>query len=307
MLRTSELLDTPTEAIGDPVDRVRLDLLRLPAPEVPLLRCKHSGLHKNGKRSTSGINMWVALIPPRDPRARSWFRWMVGHHVAFGTWRLLADLLQTTTDRRDQPCRVFDLAGGLYDVYSALLLYAGSCSPEIYAEVIRDRMAARDPALSGTWARDYERLRRLTRVVVADSTSSLKRAIKFNKLVHMTVAKRLVPAGHSLLQEAGRAGDAVTDADRDTLDEFFLVERVRVCHAELFEQLTLRIVRIQFDLAAHRLDVHYGRPDIAEAQAMVADKLTWLIEALPATADLITHHDHGQVAANSREETCAAR
>jgi hypothetical protein len=258
----------------------RLEMLRLPAIDQPLLRCGHQCAHGFGPRWWRHANRLAALMPPRDRRARGWYRWMLGHHVAFGTWRVLADLLQATIDGRGERSRLLDQAASLYEVYSALLLYSGSCSSEIYAEVIRPRMAATDPAFSGTWARDHERLQRLMRMVAVDPAGALKKASKFNKLVHMTVAKRLVPAGHSLLRDAGRAGDVVTDADRDTLDRFFLVDRARVCQAEFVEQLLQRIARIRCDLGVHPLDARYDRGDVARAQVAVADRITQFSEAL---------------------------
>ncbi|OEV32236.1 hypothetical protein AN219_00050, partial [Streptomyces nanshensis] len=68
-----------------------------------------------------------------DDRIR--YRWLVGHQLAFVMWRLLR---QTLEDARCVPdADMLDRAARLYDIYTLLLLYTGSCSAERYAATVR--------------------------------------------------------------------------------------------------------------------------------------------------------------------------
>ncbi|MFT7839907.1 L-tyrosine 3-hydroxylase [Saccharothrix sp. BKS2] len=216
-------------------------------------------------------------LPPidaaADPDALGWYRWMLGHHVAVCVWRLLCDHLPETPH---QP-GAGDVVADLYDAYSALLLYSGSCSPQTYATVIRARMKARHPAFSGTWARDYEQVSELLGRFRPFAGERVKRALKVNRLVHMTVAKRLVPQGKSLLRESGMDPTRTVDTDRDRFDEFFGVDRAEVCRDEFADQLAGRVRLVLDDLADRPDPVRYDNDDVNRLQAELPARLDRLV------------------------------
>ncbi|MDR6593482.1 L-tyrosine 3-hydroxylase [Saccharothrix longispora] len=217
------------------------------------------------------------LPPPvgveADPDALGWYRWMLGHHVAVCVWRLLCDHLP---EAPANPA-AGEVVADLYDAYSALLLYSGSCSPQTYATVIRARMKARHPAFSGTWARDYEQVSELLGRFRPFAGERVKRALKTNRLVHMTVAKRLVPQGKSLLRESGMDPTRTVDTDRDRFDEFFGVDRAEVCRDEFADQLADRVRLVLDDLAARPDPVRYDNADVSRLQAELPDLLDRLV------------------------------
>ncbi|KOV83964.1 hypothetical protein ADL03_18885 [Nocardia sp. NRRL S-836] len=200
---------------------------------------------------------------------------MIGHHVTFGVWRMLADLLAGSDGSGSLSEADTARAAWWYDCYSALLLYAGSCTPEVYALSIRPRMAAKHPAFSGLWARDHERVADLLGTLRPPRDGVLKRALKRNRLVHMTVAQMLVPEGASLFKgHGGRAGNGVTDAERALFDEFFLVSRGVVTQADFTAAMLSRLVAIREDLAADPVDAR------AEVFDLLPTDLPGMIEEL---------------------------
>jgi hypothetical protein len=218
--------------------------------------------------------------PPDCSDERVLYRWVLGHHVAFGVWRMLLDLLEDMLGNEPQESATEE-AAWWYDRYSALLLYAGSCTPAAYDRVIRSRMEAAHPAFSGLWARDYERVLELLHKLAPPADGVLKQAVKRNRLVHMMVAKTLVPQGESLLKEADRrAGDGATDVERDILDRFFLVRREPVSRGEFRANLMHRVAAVRCDLARHPLvpgslsEAHRQLPD--DLSRMVRDIATAL-------------------------------
>ncbi|MEU3764976.1 L-tyrosine 3-hydroxylase [Amycolatopsis keratiniphila] len=182
----------------------------------------------------------VPAPPAHPPAEQAWYRWILGHHGSFVTWRLLSSAL----GQRD-----LDEAAALFDAYSALLLYAGSCTPELYATVVRPRMVARDPAMSGTWARDYRHINQQLSGIVPARGSALKEAMKVNRLVHMSVAWRLVPTGGSLLRDSGHdVHDEPTLEEQDIVDDFFLLDRGPNCTSGFLVALRARITAILADM-----------------------------------------------------------
>ncbi|MFR9727857.1 hypothetical protein ACL03H_01425 [Saccharopolyspora sp. MS10] len=237
-----------------------IEVLTLPYPAEPFTDCLGADLC--GQDSWPDLAVLgealmcsdpVELPPPEDPAQLCWYRWVVGHHAAFCVWRLLDHELERLTEGEGSIAQ----ASMLYDVYSALFTYAGSCTPTQYAEVARARMKAKHPAFSGTWARDYERIPALTRQVnetyAPHTVAPLRKAARDNHLVHRALAMRLVPQGGSLLQDAGKAAEP-TDTERDLLDELFLTVRGPSCPAAFAAQTVRRVTRIGRDLATHGLD-----------------------------------------------------
>ncbi|MTD55220.1 L-tyrosine 3-hydroxylase [Amycolatopsis pithecellobii] len=266
-------MTTPsTEAVHTAHD-TPLPFLRLPMPTVPF--GQHDGC------ATDGADHVVVPIPRlrHSEQSRAWFRWLLGHHLSVGVWRLQIEQLTTALDPRIDPedaAKAQYAAAALYDIYSALLLYSGSCTQAVYADVIRARLKARHPAFSGTWARDYEHVLGLSRQLTGPTTT-FKRAVRFDRHVHMAVGRRLVPAGKSLLRETGGDPRATTEEDRDRFDEFFLISREPVCDNTFTQQLTDRIQLALDDIATVPVTVDYGDDeDINRLQADIPAQLETL-------------------------------
>ena len=242
-----------------PVGEIDLDRLLLPMPGTPVSQCDGPAY----QRSVPGATTWVLSA---DENTRAWYRWLVGHQASFCVWRLMSEALaMVEAGRADAAATVT----ALYDSYSALLLYSGSCTAETYASVIRSRMRACHPAFSGTWARDFrDVLARLARVAPA-AGSPLKGAVKFNRLVHMSVAARLVPSGGSLLRDSGHDTEQPSREEGDLLDSFFLTDRGELCARDFLAQLRRLTQTMLTDLGHRALDVHYDRAALNDFQSRV--------------------------------------
>ena len=228
---------------------VDLPVLRLPMPGAELIPCA------DGCFQTP-----IAIRTPEDPVELAVHRWFLGHHGAFLVWKSLSDSLDRLI--REPDPRLVRLAALGYDAYSVMLAYSGSCSREVYEDVIRPMMMTFDPAFSGRWARDYEplpallRRARTARGPVAAEPLSV--ASKANLVAHMEVMRRLVPDGPSLLREAGRAREETTDAERARFDEFFLVSRENVCVSRYHAHRAAILSAIGHDLEKRPLSTACG-------------------------------------------------
>jgi len=163
-------------------------------------------------------------------------------------------------------------------------VYAGSCTPEIYGSVIRTRMVESNPSFSGTWARDFERVRQLLDALAPAATSALGMAQRNNRIVHMMQAKRLVPSGVSLLQASkGRTDGETTAAERDLFDRFFRLERRRVCEWEFRAQLSRRVSLILCDLQLRPMS-NTGLAGPVQQSALMCEEIL----------KLLADHSHGE-------------
>jgi hypothetical protein len=169
-----------------------------------------------------------------------------------------------TTARTRPTAALVEQAVRLFDAYSLLLLYSGSCTPDRYASTVRVDMMAADPAFSGEWAADYRAiptLLRRIRVTHPDTAAvTLTRAARFNHRVHMSVARRLVPDGVSLLKQASYSARGTTAAENSVFDDYFLVRRARVCEHTFTAQAIRRLLLVSDDIAAHGLHGSTGAP-----------------------------------------------
>ncbi|MGW7514383.1 class I SAM-dependent methyltransferase [Streptomyces sp. NPDC054796] len=199
------------------------------------------------------------LLAPEDPDARARYRWTVGHHAAFAVWQMHARVLEAVAEASEPSEHTVRLAAHLYDVYSVLFLYTGSCSAERYAATVRADMTACHVAFSGEWARDHlpipPLLRRIRDRHPASLVGEVAEAAKHNHRVHMAVAKKLVPDGASLLQEAGRrSGGAPSEDELALYDTYFRVRRTPVCRGFFTAQLTRLLAQCLCDIAVHGLN-----------------------------------------------------
>jgi hypothetical protein len=162
-----------------------IEILRTPMPRAPFL--------PDGCGVCASVDADSLPSAPSfaDPDDIATYRWWLGHQATFCVWRLLSTSLALLAEGERSPEETVAAAthaAQMYDVYSVLLLYAGSCSPEVYSRVIRSEMARADPAFSGRWARDYEDIPRLFRAVrqaqPAAFLSDLRMAYKANLVVH---------------------------------------------------------------------------------------------------------------------------
>ncbi|QLE74601.1 hypothetical protein FGW37_26110 [Streptomyces rectiverticillatus] len=292
---------------ADPTAFGRADELVLPMPGTGLVPCPSTPYgptdcarslqeHRRLLDQATHPQPPDRLQAPADPDRRTRHRWIVGHQVAFGVWRLLADKLQALLDGPTPRPRLVHEAARLYDTYSILLLYAGSCSARRYAATVRADMAVRDPAFSGQWTRDHAPLlelqRQVRRAFPAPSVSPLTRAARLNHHVHMTVAELLVPDGVSLLQQTGRdPAQKPTEAERNLSDDYFRVRRRPLCHDGFAAQIVLRIAQIRCDIAAHGLN-HENANAAPQPPAIrrLHDEATELLLHLADTASENTGH-----------------
>jgi hypothetical protein len=227
---------------------VDLPVLRLPMPGSELIPC-----------SNDCYQIPIEISTPDDEVERAVHRWFLGHHGAFLVWRFLSDSLDRLI--REPDSQLVRLTALGYDAYSVLLAYSGSCSREVYEDVIRPLMTSFDPAFSGRWARDYEPvpglLRRARAALGSAAAAPLSCASKANLLAHMEVMRKLVPDGNSLLRESGRVRMSTTDAERDRFDEFFLVSRENVCISRYRAHRAAVFAAIGRDLAKHPVRPEY--------------------------------------------------
>jgi hypothetical protein len=253
--------------------------LLLPMPAQPLDECRCEPRHLGTPlcdRPTSAISTWD--------------RWVLAHHASFTVWRLTAEYLRLAQPRRPASSLWLARAADLFDIYSCLLLYGASCSLEEYATIIRPGMAAAHPGFSGTWARDFEYISGLLRQYPPSTDSDLKRAVRFNRLVHGLVAKRLVPDGASLLRESGHVEDTVTDAERDLFDDVFRTVRRSICREHFTSQVIGCADAIGDDVRTRQLCADYAWPGVNAVQNSIhayLHHLRWIAQ------DFATLRAHG--------------
>jgi L-tyrosine peroxygenase len=223
----------------------------LPMPDRPLWAGGDEGAETRAYFRLALGPCGDVLQPLGGVGERAFYRWVLGHHIAFGVWRMLIDLFGRMV--REGPTERFVVeAAAWYDRYSAAQLYAGSCGPQVYALAVRPRMVRFNPAFSGVWARDYECVTAFLTELNLPACGVLRQALKRHRLVHMGLAGALVPDGKSLLKQAGRkASGPVTDSERDQFDAFFMVERRGVYAGSFRAEMMQRLAAAHCDLVAH--------------------------------------------------------
>lgn len=266
----------PVAATSDTAG-VELVKLRLPMPASPYKEC-YCGVTPDSEMDSlllAGDSRQNPLAAGHE-EAHAWGRWMLGHHLSFCAWRLLCDCLHRALSGHgragmDDVDGDFGYIAELFDTYSALLLYSGSFTSEVYEAVVRARMALAHPAFSGLWSRDYAMVHALTRQLesTAGLGKNLKTRIKFNRLVHMSLANRLVPKGHSLRRQSGYAHNVITEPERETLDTFFLTRRVDICRHEFVDQLHQRNALALADLASRPIAMKNGHESVNQFQEAI--------------------------------------
>ncbi|MEU4969027.1 MULTISPECIES: class I SAM-dependent methyltransferase [Streptomyces] len=291
-------------------------LLTLPLPDEEFTACRRC-LGDTCTRAAQHIKDDLSILtqvvhgpappaewPPADPGARIRHRWLIGHQLAFAVWRLIRHTLQELI--RTSAPQAAERAARLYDIYTVLFLYTGSCSAARYAATVRADMAAHDPALSGEWHRDHMALPDLLRQARANCPASvlapLTAAVKRSHHIHMAVAGKLVPSGQSLLQQAGKqAGVQPTEAECDVIDDFFQVRRAPICEKAFITQAIRRLVQVVCDIRSYGLTDLESPPQVAARHRADLDALLgstigrfteladFLMTSSPSLVDLGTH------------------
>ncbi|GAA1309874.1 hypothetical protein [Saccharothrix xinjiangensis] len=201
-----------------------------------------------------------------DSRERLfWFRWITGHHISFILWRLIADALDRLAAGEDDPEELTATITHYVRGYGRALLYTGSVPRTVYTTVIRPGMHRHHTAFSGTWAPDYQPVRRLLRGhhrphATNDATARLEQQVHSTRRLHLDVASKLVPSGRSLLAEATTGRRPPRPRARGTIfDCYFLTVRAPVSQPQIAAQLLRRHKALAIDLATNHL--HPGGTD----------------------------------------------
>lgn len=187
-----------------------------------------------------------------------WFRWIVGHHVSFVLWRLVAEELRRLEagagDRAAAVAAVTEYVRG----YCGMLLYTSSCTREIYHRTIRPSMYRLHRTFSGTWAPDYRPVRSLFRgrrlPAGVDPAGGLAGQVRLSQKIHLGVAAKLVTGGRSLLQRAvAERSLGQPHLWGPVFDCYFLTVRAPVTGPEVVAQLLRRQQAVLIDLASNGL------------------------------------------------------
>jgi L-tyrosine peroxygenase len=208
-----------------------------------------------------------------------WFRWITGHQTTFALWHLTGRVLRQISSSRIADAEILVT---LTNAYSAMLLYSGSCTSDVYNRLIRPMMYHFHHGFSGSWAPDYTSVRSLfykreSRLLPADRAAELQNAIQVNRDVHAAVAARLVQGSQSLLHNS--IGSTRLQ-DRRTLgvmyDQFFLTLRSNVSDEEIVSQFLRRLRTVLLDISdnglfprgqtSHSISVEYSVPFIRECE-----------------------------------------
>ncbi|MER6915330.1 hypothetical protein ABT354_26955 [Streptomyces sp. NPDC000594] len=251
-----------------------LEPLTLPAPPVPVTVAPGSltGEARDAvDRFLDEARRGFGTTDPVTPDAPSleqlfWFRWIIGHHVSFAIWRLLADTLAgINAGTGDQDAAAVRLTEYVR-AYSGMLLYTGSSTRAIYQRTIRPSMYRQHTKFSGTWAPDYPAVRSLFRgrrppPVVPAREPELLREIALTNRIHLGVASQLVDQGRSLLQRSVQEGDIGGHrAWGSVFDCYFLTLRGPVTPQEALAQLLRRQRAVAIDLTTNGLHPEAARP-----------------------------------------------
>ncbi len=186
-----------------------------------------------------------------------WFRWITGHQISFLAWRMAAQVLAKVNDGRRPPAGCIPELSAYVELYSAMLLYTGSCTSQRYQAHIRPSMQLHHPSFSGSWAPDFVPIRHLLRgrLEPFDSvvgSQRLQTAVERNTAVHEYVAARLVPNGLSLLRGSPHTGVGQDLRLLNQLyDNYFLTIRAPASRSRLAAQLLRRVVAVVHDLQAN--------------------------------------------------------
>jgi L-tyrosine peroxygenase len=187
-----------------------------------------------------------------------WFRWITGHQVSFISWRLMAQLIADAEGGLLAVPAALPRLCAYLRVYTAMLLYTGSCPQDVYQDVIRPSMRLRHPSFSGAWAPDYWPVRDLLRgrrlpFTGSPGAAELRETVDLQRLVHDGIAEKLVPDGRSLLRQSGARGLDLK-LMHVIYDNYFMTLRAPVSPHDVVAQLLRRLVAVAQDVAVNGLN-----------------------------------------------------
>lgn len=210
-----------------------------------------------------------------------WFRWITGHHISFVIWRLLAGLLEKLETGRCDPQETTAAVTEYVRAYSAMLLYTGSATRQVYNDTIRPSMYRLHNTFSGTWSADFQAVRSLFRgrrlpAGVAAGGDVLREEVRLGHQIHLGVASKLVVGGRSLLQQLVDSPAAQQPRVWSSVfDCYFLTLRAPVTEDEVLAQLLRRCKAVATDLVTNGLypevaDYPESRPEELSTNAVLA-------------------------------------
>jgi L-tyrosine peroxygenase len=220
---------------------------------------------------------------PDSPEQLFWFRWIIGNQAVSALWQILDDELGLVLS--DEVATAARNAEALLDAYSALLIYAGTPTRDVYHRLIRPAMALQHRSFSGRWAQDYvpvmaklQSLRSTYRLRSGpEFIDSLIGASRRNHRTHVAVAAKLVPGEDSLLRaHDGQSLGAPTEDTVRLYDAFYSTCRALVPREKVVEQLIDRLRAILRDLRANGLYPAESASQHERPPALWGDELTAL-------------------------------
>lgn len=240
-----------------------LEPLTLPYPDNPVRPSGHPTPAEFTAASTGLLQQardgFPTTLPADDLERLFWFRWMIGHHISFVVWRLLADALaRVHKGEGDQELLAEEITRHTR-TYCGMLLYTGSSTRAIYQAMIRPSMYRLHSTFSGTWAPDYPPVRshfrgRKAPPVPPSASERVMRQVRLSNRIHFGVSSKLVTEGRSLLQQSIDAPDAAQPRMWGAIfDCYFLTLRAPVTTEEITTQLLRRVKAVGMDLATNGL------------------------------------------------------
>lgn len=265
--------------------RYALEPLTLPQPNAPIASqgaLPSAAVEDACLTFLAQARVGIDAAPPatgHEVERLFWFRWIVGHHVSFILWRLIADALARLAAGDADRERLSEAVTHYVRCYGGMLLYTGSCDRVTYRDVIRPSMYRQHTMFSGTWAPDYAPVRSLFRgrnqpPVTESQARQLAGEVRLVGELHNGVAAKLVAGGRSLLQDAVVAPGTMQPRRWGALfDCYFLTLRAPVSHTEIVAQLLRRQKAVLLDLVTnglHPADVTHDLPAELRRPAAVA-------------------------------------
>lgn len=241
-----------------------LEPLTLPHPGEPWLSDGTAGEDLAGscRELLTAADGGALVTPPAtapELERLFWFRWITGHHISFVIWRLIAARLEQLAAGHGDRAAVAREITEYVRAYSAMMLYTGSSTREIYNGTIRPSMYRMHSTFSGTWAADYAAVRGLFRgrrlpPVPDGEGEALAREIALSQRIHLGVAAKLVVDGRSLLQHlVDNPPERQPRVWTSVFDCYFLTLRAPASGHEVLAQLLRRCKAVAMDLAANGL------------------------------------------------------
>jgi hypothetical protein len=223
----------------------------------------HTGERGPVEEQRALLRLETAAGPHETPESAEvlfWFRWIVSNQAVTALWQMLDDELALVL-AEELPTAARN-AEALLEAYSALLIYAGSPTREVYHRLIRPAMALQHRSFSGRWAQDYvpvmAKLQALRKAYRAqprpELIESLISASKRNHRTHVAVAAKLVPDDDSLLRAHDGGSLAQPNPELVRLyDAFYSTVRTLVPRENVVTQFLTRLRAILWDLRTNGL------------------------------------------------------